>query len=169
MNKRTQTFILALAVMFTLTVGFSTAVGQDSEDKQSSSDALERGRNSIVGTWTATVTIRNCQTGVPIVSVPVLNTFNRGGTMMETSQSLATRSAGHGIWKRIRGHEYRSVFLFRRVNADGTNNGFQKVRRIHVVDDDTLTTEATFEIFDANGVLVATGCATEMATRLEFD
>ncbi len=168
MNKRTQTFIFVVAMMLSLTLGLSAAFGQDSESKQDR-DSSERGRNSIVGTWMATVTIRNCATGLPIISVPVLNTFDRGGTMMETSQSLATRSAGHGIWKRTRGHEYISVFLFRRVNADGTNNGSQKVRRTHVLDGDTLTTEATFEIFDPNGVLVSTGCATETATRLEFD
>ncbi len=168
MNKRKQTFIFALPLMVTLTFGLSTAYGQVSDNKQSS-DSLERGRNSIVGTWVATVTIRNCQTGAPIISIPALNTFNKGGTMMETAQSLATRSAGHGIWKRTGGHEYISVFLFRRVNPDGTNNGFQKIRRTHDLDGDILTTEATFEIFDANGVPVSTGCATETATRLEFD
>lgn len=167
MKKRTQTFIFALAVMITLTFGLSAAA-QDSGDEQSS-ESFEKGRRSIVGTWAATVTIRNCLTDAPIISVPVLNTFNRGGTMLETSQSLAARSAGLGIWKRTGGHEYSSVFLFRRVNADGTNNGFQKIRRTHVLDDDTLTTEATFEIFNANGVLVSTGCATETATRLKFD
>ena len=168
MNKRTRSFIFTLVVMLPLTFGISTAHGQNPEDEQSS-DSWGRGRGSIVGTWAATVTIRNCQTGVPIISVPVLNTFNRGGTMMESSQSLANRSVGHGIWKRIRGHEYISVFLFRRVNADGTNNGFQKVRRTHDLDDDTLTTNATFQVFNANGVLVSTGCATETATRLEFN
>ncbi len=165
MNKKTQTFVVALAMMLTLTFGLSTAYGQNTEDKQLS-DSLERNGNSIVGTWVATVTMRNCQTGEAIRSFPVLNTFNLGGTMMETSRSLTIRSPGHGTWERTRGYQYSSVFMFLRSNADGTDNGFQKVRRSHTLNNDTLTTVAAFENFNAAGVLTSTGCATETATRL---
>ena len=86
--------------------------------------------------------------------------------MMETSRSLATRSPSHGTWEKIRSHQYKSVFMFFRSNADGTDNGFQKVRRYHLLNNGTLTTNATFENFNAAGVLVSTGCATETAARL---
>ncbi len=88
---------------------------------------------------------------------------------METPRSLTTRSPGHGIWERIRGREYSSVFMFFRSNADGTDNGFQKIRRHHTLSNgfDTLTTTATFENFTAVGVFTSSGCATETAVRLD--
>lgn len=156
----TITKLFSISLFLLITAGLSIA-----QETSSGNGSPHR----LVGTWVATVTIRNCQTGTPIISIPALNTFNQGGTMLETAQSLANRSAGLGIWKRTGRNEFISVFLFRRVNPDGTNNGFQKIRRTHELDDDTLTTEATFEIFDANGVLVSTGCATETADRLEFE
>jgi hypothetical protein len=55
---------------------------------------------------------------------------------------------------------------FFRSNADGTDNGYQKVKRQHTLDGKTLTTVATFENFNPQGVLTSTGCATETATRL---
>ncbi len=85
---------------------------------------------------------------------------------METPRSLAVRSPGHGTWEQTRGRQYSSVFMFFRSNADGTDNGFQKVRRSHTLNNDTLTTVAAFENFNAAGVLTSTGCATETATRL---
>ncbi len=167
MNKKIQTFVIALAVMLTLTFGFSTIYGQNTEDNESPVLSRQNGDgNSIVGTWVATVTFIDCQTGSTIRSFRVLNTFNQGGTMMETGRSLAARSPGHGTWERIRGHEYKSVFMFFRSNADGTDNGFQKIRRHHTLNDDTLTTVATFENFNAAGVSTSTGCATETAARL---
>jgi len=167
MNKKTQTFVVVLAMTLTLTFGLSIAYGQNTDDNQSF-DSLERNDNdnSIVGTWVAVVTQRNCQTGEVIRMIPVLNTFNQGGTMMEGGSSLTTRGPGHGTWEQTRRRQYSSVFMFLRSNPDGTYNGFQKIRRFHTLNNDTLTTNATFENFNAGGLLVSTGCATETATRL---
>jgi hypothetical protein len=169
MNKKTQTFVIALAMMLTLTFGFSNAYGQDVEDKQSF-DLLRQGDNgnSIVGTWVSEVTIRNCQTSAILANVKALNTFNQGGTMMEAGGGNSiTRGPGHGTWDRIRGNQYRSVFMFFRFNPDGTYAGFQKVRRLHTLNDgETLTTTAAFDNYNAAGVLLSSLCATETAVRL---
>ena len=86
--------------------------------------------------------------------------------MTETSRSMANRSVGLGNWSRVSGNTYQSIFIFFRSNADGTDNGYQKVKRRHTLDGDTLTTVATFENFNPQGVVTSTGCATETATRI---
>jgi len=164
MNRKTQTFVVAFAIMLTLTFVVSTAYGQKKALRQQF-NSPENG-NSIVGTWVAIVTMRNCETGAAIRSFPVMNTFNQGGTMMESSRSLATRSPGMGMWERNIGNDYSSIFMFFRSNADGTDNGYQKVQRRHTLNNGILTTTATFENFNAAGVLTSTGCATETASRL---
>ncbi len=168
MNKKNTTIVIALAMMLTLTFGL---YGQNTEDDNSPflfprNNSIDG--NGIVGTWVAEVTIRNCQTNDVIRTVQALNTFNLGGTMMEAGNSL-TRGPGHGTWERTRGNNYRSVFMFFRFNPDGTYAGFQKVRRHHTLSfgGRTLTTTATFEIFNADGIRIATPCATETAVRLD--
>lgn len=148
----------AVLVLFTL-LAFATPV-------TSGQAALDNEANSPVGTWLATVTFVDCTTGSVIRSFPTMNTFNMGGTMLETSRLLATRSPGHGAWERIKGNEYSSVFKFFRANADGTDNGYQLVRRVHVLDGDSLETEAVFQNYDAAGLPTTSGCAVESATRL---
>ena len=171
MNNKKRTFCVA-ALVFALmpASGFSIAaqkkiVGQKTIVAKSSA-LPEENANQIIGTWVATVTMRNCQTDEPIRTFPVLNAFQQGGTMMETSRSMANRSPGLGVWKRISGNSYLSTFIFFRSNADGTDNGYQKVKRQHTLDGNTLTTAATFENFSPQGVLTSTGCATETASRL---
>src|SRR5688572_11950608 len=96
---------LAAIVLAAVATGFAQipAAAQDSN---------EFNGNTIVGTWDSIVTIVNCANGAPLISVPTMNTFNQGGTMLETSTSLATRSPGHGVWNRVSGNEYGSVFKF---------------------------------------------------------
>lgn len=168
MNKKTQTFVIALAMMLTLTFGLSTAYGQNTEDNNSPLLFSQNGDgNSIVGTWVSAVTIRNCQTNDPFITVQALNTFNQGGTMAEAGNS-STRGPGHGTWERTRANRYSSVFMFFRFNPDGTYAGFQKVRRHHTLSygGATLTTNATFEVFNSDGIRIAAACATETANRL---
>ena len=149
-TNRTLTFALMLLI-----AAVTIAAGQE-----------DRNSDHIVGTWNVTVTFVDCTTGAVIRSFPTLNTFNVGGTMMETPRSLAQRSPGQGVWDKIGGNEYSSVFKFFRSNADGTDNGYQLVRRQHLVDGDTITTTATFQNYNASGQPTTTGCAVESATRL---
>ncbi len=171
MNKKIQILVIALAMMLTLTFGFSNAYGQNKEDDSSSLLFQQNDNDEIVGTWVSEVTIRNCQTNATLVKVQALNTFNQGGTMTEAGNALF-RGPGHGVWERIRGNlriggnQYSSVFMFFRFNPDGTYAGFQKVRRQHTLINNTLNTTATFENFNAASVLISTLCAAETASRL---
>ena len=76
MNKKTHTFVTALLI---LTFGLSAAYGQND-----SSGSFEQNANDIVGTWLADVTVSNCQ-GTILGVVKALNTFNKGGTMIESA------------------------------------------------------------------------------------
>ena len=136
--------------------------GQDSDKHQ----------RSIQGAWRTTVTIHNCQTGAPIITFPGLQTFNEGGTLAEiaTGGPPSSRTPGHGVWKREHGSQnYSFVFMFDRFNADGTYAGSQKVRGAVVLEarGDELTVAATTELFNAADQLIATGCSTTTATRIE--
>ena len=147
-----------------LTLALLIAAGANRADGQSFADTEA---NSIVGTWNVTVTSVDCTTGAVIRSFPTMNTFNMGGTMLETPRSVATRSPGHGNWERLRGNAYSSVFKFFRSNADGTDNGYQLVYRWHELNDDVITTTATFQNYNAAGAPTTNGCAVESATRLQ--
>ena len=132
----------------------------------------EKQERSIEGAWRTTVTIRNCQSGAPITTFQGLQTFNQGGTLAETATGgpPSSRTPGHGVWSREPGAQnYSFVFMYDRFNADGTYAGSQKVRAAATVgaSGDELTVVATTEIFNPAGQLIATGCSTATATRIE--
>ena len=126
----------------------------------------------IVGVFRTTVTQRNCQTGNPIATFQGLSTFNKGGTMTETSTALspALRSPGHGVWRRESGfQEYSFAFTFLRFNPDGTFAGTQVIRQTATLAPGGNQYNATgfIEVYNASGNLLGTGCATSVATRFE--
>src|SRR4051812_14183816 len=80
----------------------------------------ERHERSIEGAWRTTVTIRNCQSGVPITTFHGLQTFNKGGTLAETVAGTppSLRTPGHGVWSHERGEDnYSFAFMYDRFNA----------------------------------------------------
>ena len=93
-------------------------------------DDLEtHARPALEGAWQVEVTLRvdapDC-TIAPVVGVgpnpfPSFNTFHRGGTMSEfgTRAPPATRTSGHGVWKRtgFRTFDYRLLFYSFDVNG----------------------------------------------------
>jgi hypothetical protein len=136
--------------------------GQDSEKQE----------RSIEGTWRTTVTIRNCQTGAPITTFPGLQTFNQGGTLVEsaTIPAPSLRTLGHGVWKREQGwREYSFAFVYDLFNADGTLAGSRIIRGALTLGagGNEYTVVSSSETFDAKGQLSATGCSTATATRFE--
>ena len=157
----------ALTLIFALTAATMLASAQ--EDK--GSGKLSSGNGKIVGVWDVRVTRRDCQTGDALgVNPPVMNMFNRGGTLLETGAGLPTRRGpGLGTWQHVGGQSYTAVFRFFRFNADGSFAGTRRVARTIELSEDAneFTATATDELFDAGGNLFQTGCATETATRLE--
>src|SRR5215207_11098417 len=142
-----------------------------SASAQGESGKLSSGNGKIVGVWDVRVTRRDCQTGAPLgVNPPVMNMFNGGGTLLETSAGLPTRRGpGLGTWQYAGAQSYSAVFRFFRFNADGSFAGTRRVARTIELSRDAneFTATATDELFDASGNLFQTGCATETATRLE--
>ena len=126
----------------------------------------------IVGAWRTAITPRNCQTGLPVAPVGRgLITFHEGGTLSEFNLGPGqNRSPGHGVWEQQRGRRnFSGVFVINRYDATGVFIGTSKVRPAWELSTsgNGFTTNASFEIFDANDNLIATGCATGVGTRIE--
>jgi hypothetical protein len=124
---------------------------------------------SLVGVWVAHVTRRNCETGEPLAAPGNnQNTFAKGGTMLETVGPSIFRSPGNGIWKRESGwNEYSFVLRSMRYDAAGVFVGSGVIRAAITLDEtgDHYTSTATNDVLDVNGNVIASGCATSVATR----
>ena len=127
--------------------------------------------NGLQGAWRLQLTVRDCQTGAVLRTFPALATFAKGGTLTLTTAgqlpSLAT--PGLGAWRHAQGHNYSAVtdaFVF--SPAGVWIQTHRLTRAIEVsIDGDAFTDTVALEIFDTNGDLIVTGCATSVASRLE--
>lgn len=159
-------FVLTLAGVLFLAPARGVKAEKPDEPGKSNSQAKK-----LEGTWRAQITIRNCQTGEAVRTFPALVTFANGGTLNATAagSSPARVSPDYGTWRHTGGSTYSAVseaFLF---STAGDWTGTQRVTRaIEIGDDpDESTANTSTEIFDVNGNLLATGCATSVARRLE--
>lgn len=90
---------------------------------------LRHARPVLEGAWEVVVTLRvpapDCATAAvfPIGPnpFPSFNTFHEGGTMSEWGSRAppATRSSGHGVWKRIGFDEFGYRFMFHSFDGNG--------------------------------------------------
>lgn len=159
-----------------------TAIAQSDHDEAHS---------GIVGVWAVQVTLRNCQTNIPLG--PPFNslvTYQTGGTLSESAGSLAfapgQRSAGHGTWTRQGRRTYAqdvvALLLFdTSANLPGTPTfnpslpvspgffaGWQTITHaVTLIDADHLTSAGTNAFYKMNGDLYRTGCSTAVAQRFE--
>ncbi len=165
-----------LAVLILIAFAQIEAAAQDNLEtkstEQSQPDFLSRGfARGLEGTWISEITFRNCQTGDAVRTFAAMNTYMRGGTMMESGlgQVPLTRTVGHGVWDHDTGRRFTSAFRFFRFNADGTYGGFNIIRKEVELDHSGSSYSATWlaQGFSPTGVLVGTACATEAATRFE--
>ncbi len=164
--------ILLLAIFAQIQVSAQDKVDEPQTENQAGGIFFPTAANerTLEGSWSVQVTILNCQTGAAVASFPAMNTFMRGGTMQEYSAgSSFLRGPGHGVWKHERGNSYSFAFQFFRFNADGTYAGVTRARRQVQLNSlgNGYTATATIEVFNPAGVLIATPCATETATRFE--
>ena len=81
----------------------------------------------------------------------------------------ALASTGHGVWEHTGGVSFRNTILSFRFNVDGTYAGTLKVtRNIELgAGADDFTSTNSIEVADTAGSVIATGCSTEIGTRLE--
>ena len=189
MNTRilTQTFVIALAMMFTLTIGSSVAFAQDKDDKQSA-DSLtakqskivgsEEQGNDLVGVWEEVdvPAETDCATGLPLPGTPIIRallTFNQGGTMYVEDTAPFDgpyRSTGAGIWKRTSGRNY--VYVNSHYSFDPDKNFLFTIKQRSNVrlsrDGNSFTENGTFEAVAPNGAVLFNGCFAATAHRMTF-
>jgi hypothetical protein len=161
---------IALALAGTLVVTSSrTAIAQSRE----SASGLD-------GTWIVQVTLRDCGTGAPRGSFTSLVTFHRGGTLSESTASLAfaigQRPPGHGTWTQ----QARQTYLQRMIAlilfdtppnlpvSPGFFAGWQEVTHtIELVDASHFTSAGTNAFYRSDGTEYRTGCSTAVGQRFE--
>jgi hypothetical protein len=167
---------LALAVILVLATVPIPASAQEAKDTQIEQRQEEAGEISakskkeerIEGVWDSRVTIRNCQTGNPITTFRAMETFIRGGSLVDTNAAPpSTRGPGFGRWEHVGGGQYTATFRFFLYNPDSTFAGVRRVTRTIDLDGDNLTSTVSVEVFDPNDTLISTACATEIAKRVE--
>lgn len=165
--------ILMLAAFAQISVSAQDTINEEENSTQTQEDLLKWRDNprALEGSWNVSVTVRNCQTGDAIRTFPRMNTFMQGGTMQEFSAAVAPtlRGPGQGVWSYLPTRRFSYAVQFFRFNADGSFAGSVRERRNVEVSRfrSTYNATGTGEIFDGNGNLIATVCATETATRFE--
>ena len=127
--------------------------------------------NGLQGTWRVQLTVRNCQTGVALRTFPALFTFAKGGTLSVTTagQLPALSTTGLGVWRHTDGHAYSAVseaFVF--STAGVWTQTHRLTRAIEIGNnEDEFTDTVSLQIFDTNGNVIVTGCATSVGSRFE--
>lgn len=121
----------------------------------------------VVGVWSPSVTLRDCNTGTVLAVVKGLTALHHGGTLSETTTSPpASRGPGVGTWQR-QGDGYVSTFRFVRYLPDGSFAGITVIRRQFALNaDGTQTGESLLELQNPAGAVVSTACASDVTTRL---
>lgn len=165
----------ALAVVGLAAILFVTAEGAGRA--QSSDAAAPYG---LAGTWMVQVTLRNCATRAPLGTFNSLITFNRGGTLSDSTSSpvfaVGQRSSGHGTWSLEGDHTY-SQRMIALITFDTPPNppfspgffaGWSTVTHtIDLIDANHATSSGTNEFYKSDGTLYRTGCSTAVSQRFE--
>ncbi|SRR5437660_5346519 len=128
-------------------------------------------QKGLEGAWRLQLTVRDCNTGQALRTFPAVFTFAKGGTatLITAGQLPSLATTGLGAWRHAQGHNYSAVtdaFVF--SPAGVWIQTHRLTRAIEVsVDGDAFTDTVALEIFDPNGNVIVTGCATSVASRLE--
>jgi hypothetical protein len=127
----------------------------------------------IEGAWNVEVTVRDCTTGQPVATAYRMITFEKDGSIQEFAAFFnplnpVRRGPGQGVWSHSTSRNYSYDVQFFRLNADFTLAGWNREHGEVVLDvsGTTFTGTHTAQIFDVNGNLLFTACATDTATRL---
>jgi hypothetical protein len=138
--------------------------------------AVERAPGGMVGgklegTWDMQITLNDCS-GHVIRSFPTLVAFMAGGTLTEASGGTAPalQTGGKGVWSHTTDQTYAFRFKDFTFNAQNVFTGWVIIAGETTVDQtgDSNAGPATVEIYNPNGVLVATLCADAVGTRFNL-
>ena len=135
---------------------------------QSEGDNSQRG---LEGAWRLQLTVRDCNTGQALRTFPAVFTFAKGGTasFITAGQLPSLATPGLGAWRHARGHNYSAVtdaFVFSPAGAWIQTHRLTRAIEVSI-DGDAFTDTVALEIFDPNGNVIVTGCATSVASRLK--
>jgi len=142
-----------------VTMAAATAAGQGTEG----------GR--LQGTWEMQLTRTDCA-GHVIGTGQSIAIFMAGGTMMESQKGIpqAFKTPGEGVWRLVSGNTYAVRFKYFTFNAQNVPTGWVIIAAELTVDytGNANTGSATIEVYDPNGVLIATACAEVAGTRFNL-
>ena len=162
MNLKRQIAVIVLA----LTATTSPVWSQDRQALQSPT------AQSLQGTWRVTGTVVNCITGQDILSFPAITTYNQGGTY--TGYGVPPggdpgQGTEYGVWQREPGNHNYSVWVVGYAyTAEGDFEArVEATETLHLTSANSFTGAGTVQIFDADGNLIATFCASSTGTRFE--
>ena len=136
--------------------------------------AQSEGANSqrgLEGAWRLQLTVRDCNTGQALRTFPAVFTFAKGGTatVITAGQLPSLATTGLGAWRHAQGHNYSAVtdvFIF--SPAGVWIQTHRLTRAIEVSNDgNAFTDKVALQILDPNDNVIATGCATSVASRVE--
>ena len=153
---------LAVTAMLIPQLGFTAKAAQSEESAK-----------GLQGTWRVQLTVRDCQTGVALRTFPALFTFAKGGTLSATTagQLPALSTTNLGVWRHTDGHAYSAVsesFVF--STAGVWTQTHRLTRAIEIGNNkDEFTDTVGLQIFDTNGNVIVTGCATSVGSRFESE
>jgi hypothetical protein len=159
--------VIAICAAFAIQSNIS-AQGKSDEASLSMDQSADR----IVGAWETTVTPVNCNTGEQVAPAFYgVITFNEGGTVAEFGANPTTpyRTPGHGIWSSGRGNNaYTFKFSFLPLTPAGAPVGRMRVTQVLELPrfSDVSTSYGGFVLSNLAGNVIATGCSTSTAVRL---
>ena len=135
---------------------------------QSAGDNSQRG---LEGAWRLQLTVLDCNTRQTLRTFPAVFTFSKGGTatVITAGQLPSLFTPGLGAWRHVDGHNYSAVtdaFVFSPAGVWIQTHRLTRAIQVSI-DGDAFTDSVALEIFDPNGNVIATGCATSVASRLE--
>jgi len=120
------------------------------------------------GTWEMQITLTDCA-GHTIRSFPSLIEFAAGGTVVESNGGTpqALKTPGEGVWRHTTDNNYAFRFKFFTFNSLNVFTGWTIIAGETTVDatGNANAGSATIEVYNPNGVLIATACAEIAGTR----
>ena len=126
---------------------------------------------TLQGTWEMQITLTDCA-GHVIRSFPSLIEYAAGGTVVESNGGTpqALKTPGEGVWRHTTDNNYAFRFKFFTFNAQNVFTGWTIIAGETTVDatGDSNAGSATVEVYNPNGVLVASLCADIAGTRFHL-
>jgi hypothetical protein len=128
---------------------------------------LAQDDHTIAGVWALDVTVVNCTDSTPIRIVHSLQLFSADGSLSETA-GIASRGSSVGTWSKEGGRMYSSNYWFYRYTPTGTFASRAEGLNAIVLskDGNHFTSKGTIQDRDGTGVLLSTGCVSQVGTRI---